>query len=85
MSNKQIQRLIVRAHEEAGCTRRFQHAHNDFKQKFAELILQEVFDICKKQKGQSAFHAYHTGINEAMVSIAQHFQLEDQPWPRSPT
>ena len=43
---------------------------------FAELIVRDVLDVCKKQKWNSGFNQYREGIRDTMESIKEHFGVE---------
>ena len=44
--------------------------------RFSELIVNDVLDLCKKQKWHSAFNEYREGIRDTMKSIKEHFGVE---------
>ena len=69
--NERIKQLAEQATDK-------EHGYSFFdREKFAELIVEDVLDVCKKQKWNSGFNQYREGIRDTMKSIKEHFGVEE--------
>ena len=70
--NERIKQLLVKAHLEAEDPKDTNWIAN----RFAELILEDVMDICKAQKWQCGFQSYRDGINDVMHKVMFQFGVK---------
>ena len=69
---KQATNVVEGWSDENGTTRYYEFN----REKFAELIVEDVLDLCKKQKWHSGFNEYREGIRDTMKSIKEHFGVK---------